>query len=167
VTVPAAFDPLRLLEALVAHDVEFIVIGQIAAVLQGHPETTVDLDILPRHALVNAERLAGALRSLRATHVTSAEDAEPIAADDQDFIGWREVRSFDTDAGRIDVIPVAAGIGTFDDNHADAIATDLDGFVVLTAPLDAIIASKEAAGRPKDLRRLPSLREFRDRLRQE
>ncbi|HSJ44637.1 MAG TPA: hypothetical protein VK923_08150 [Euzebyales bacterium] len=34
----ATFDPLRLLETLV-DDVEFIVIGQITAVLQGHPET--------------------------------------------------------------------------------------------------------------------------------
>lgn len=160
-----AFDPLRLLETLVDHDVEFIVIGQIAAVLQGHPETTVDLDILPKQAVVNAERLADALRDLNARHVGHASDSEPIAASEGDFIGWREVRSFDTDAGRVDVIPVAAGIGTFDDNRDDAIATDLDGFVVLTAPVDAVIASKEAAGRPKDLRRLPSLREFRDRLR--
>lgn len=165
--MPGAFDPLRMLQTLVEHDVEFIVIGQIAAVLHGHPETTVDLDILPRQALINAERLAGALRSLHATHLTSAADAEPIPADDRDFIGWREVRSFDTDAGRIDVIPVAAGVGTFDENRSDAIPTDLDGFVVLTAPLDTVIASKEAAGRPKDLRRLESLREFRDQLRRE
>jgi len=165
--VNAGFDPLRLLETLVAHNVEFIVIGQIAAVLHGHPETTVDLDILPRHVLVNAERLAEALRSLHATHAGTTTTDDPIVADDQDFIGWREVRSFDTDAGRIDVVPVAAGIGSFDDTRREAIEVDLDGFVVLAASLDAIIASKEAAGRPKDLRRLPSLREFRDRLRQE
>lgn len=165
--MPAAFDPLRLLETLVEHDVEFIVIGQIAAVLRGHPETTVDLDILPRHTFENAERLVEALRALRATHAGTDVTGDPIAADDQDFIGWREVRSFDTDAGRIDVIPVAAGIGTYDDNRASAIPTDLDGCVVLTAPLDTIITSKEASGRPKDLRRLPSLREFRDRPRGE
>lgn len=164
----AAFDPLRLLETLVDNDVEFIVIGQIAAVLQGHPETTVDLDILPRHALINAEHLADALRSLNATHVgPRTGNTDPIGVDDQDVIGWREARSFDTDAGRIDVIPVAAGIGTFEDNRDGAVEVDLDGFEVLAAPLDAIIASKEAAGRPKDLRRLPSLLEFRDRLRAE
>lgn len=161
------FDPLRLLETLVHHDVEFIVIGQIAAVLQGHPETTVDLDILPKHAIVNAERLADALRSLNARRVSHGPDTEPMGADEQDFIGWRATHSFDTDAGRIDVVPVAAGIGTFDDNVDDAIATDLDGFVVLAAPVDTVIASKAAAGRPKDLRRLPSLRAFRDQLRAE
>jgi len=161
------FDPLRMLETLVDHDVEFIVIGQIAAVLQGHPETTVDLDILPKHAIANAEHLADALRSLNARHVNHGPDTEPMAADEQDFIGWRVTRSFDTDAGRIDVVPVAAGIGTFDDNVDGAIVTDLDGFVVLTASVDAVIASKEAAGRPKDVRRLPSLRAFRDQLRAE
>ena len=161
----ATFDPLRLLETLVNHEVEFIVIGQIAAVLQGHAETTVDLDILPRQSVVNAEQLADALRSLNATHVgPGTDDSEPIGVDDQDFVGWREVRSFDTAAGRIDVIPVAAGIGTFDDNRDGAVAIDLDGFEVLAAPLDAIIASKEASGRPKDRRRLPSLQEFREHL---
>jgi predicted nucleotidyltransferase len=156
----AAFDPLRLLETLVDHEVEFIVIGQIAAVLHGHPETTVDLDILPKQAFVNAERLAGALRSLHAHHVGGNIDRVPIGVDDRDFIGWREIRSFDTDSGRIDVIPAAAGIGTFDDNRADAVEVDLDGFAVFVAPLEVVIASKEAAGRPKDLRRLPGLREF-------
>lgn len=156
----AAFDPLRLLATLVDHDVEFIVIGQVAAVLHGHPETTVDLDILPKHAVDNAERLADALRSLHAHHVGATVDGEPIGVDDHDFIGWREIRSFDTDAGRIDVIPAAAGIGTFDDNRGHAIEVDLDGFAVFVAPLEVVIASKEAAGRPKDLRRLPGLREF-------
>ncbi|HSJ44636.1 MAG TPA: hypothetical protein VK923_08145 [Euzebyales bacterium] len=36
--------------------------------------------------------------------------------------------SFDAAAGRIDVIPAAAGIGTFDDNRADAVEIDLDGY---------------------------------------
>jgi hypothetical protein len=38
---------------LVAHDVEFIVVGGVAAVLQGAPVVTFDLDILHRRTPEN------------------------------------------------------------------------------------------------------------------
>jgi len=40
---------------------------------------------------------------------------------DRDFSCWRETQSFDTVAGRIDVIPVAVGIGAFDDDRDSAV----------------------------------------------
>lgn len=159
-----AFDPLRLLAALVEHDVEFIVIGQVAAVMQGHPETTVDLDIVPQRTVDNAEHLVEALRSLDAHHGLR-DDGGPVPPDEWDFLGWQVVRNYDTSAGRIDVVPAPSGIGSYDDHRASAVTIDLGDFQVLAASLDAIIASKEAAGRPKDRRRLPSLQAFREQLR--
>lgn len=161
----AVFDPLRILATLAEHDVDFIVVGQVAAVLQGHPETTVDLDILPKQTMANAERLASALRSLDARHVRAVADRDdPIEVDEEDFFGWRDVRSYDTVAGRVDVIPATAGVGTYDDHRNGAVVVDLQDLEVLAASLDAIIAAKEAAGRPKDRRRLPSLQAFSEQL---
>lgn len=37
-----AFDPVRALHVLTAAGVRFVVIGQLAAVIHAHPETTVD-----------------------------------------------------------------------------------------------------------------------------
>jgi hypothetical protein len=51
-------DPERLLRTLVEHEVEFCVIGAVAAWLQGNPSVTLDLDVMPRRDLDNAERLA-------------------------------------------------------------------------------------------------------------
>lgn len=78
--------------------------------------------------MVNAEQLADALRSLNATHVGfGTDDSEPIGVDDQDFVGWSEVRSFDTTAGRIDVTrkpPASAHSTTTGTAQSRSISTD-------------------------------------------
>jgi hypothetical protein len=58
------FQPEKLLRALAEHEVEFCVIGAVAAWLQGNPSVTLDLDVMPRRDLENAERLAAALNAL-------------------------------------------------------------------------------------------------------
>jgi len=152
----SALDPLLILRTLAEYGVDVVVIGQAAAVLHGHPETTLDVDVLASLELSNAERLTEALRELGARHAGS--DAEP---DERDFVGLRQMLAFDTTAGRVDVLPTASGLGGYDDVAPRAVSVDLGGFTVLVATLDDVIASKQAAGRPKDLRRLDSLRALR------
>jgi hypothetical protein len=41
----ADFDPLPLLATLERHEVEFVVVGGIAAIAQGYPLPTTDLDV--------------------------------------------------------------------------------------------------------------------------
>lgn len=55
-----------LLEVLGSHNVEFIVVGGAAAVLQGVPITTFDLDIVHRRTAANVDRLLAALHLLEA-----------------------------------------------------------------------------------------------------
>lgn len=152
----SALDPLLILRTLAGHGVKAVVIGQAAAVIHGHPETTVDVDVLASLELSNAERLATALQDLGARHAGS-----DTAPDERDFLGLRQMLSFETAAGRVDVLPAASGLGTYEAVAPRAIPVDLGGFTVLVATLDDVIASKEAAGRPKDLRRLVSLRALR------
>jgi len=56
----------EILEQLNQHEVEYIVVGGVAAVIQGAPITTFDLDALIRVNEENAERLTAALSSLDA-----------------------------------------------------------------------------------------------------
>ena len=58
----------ELLAALFDHGVEFIVVGGVAAVLEGAPISTFDLDIVPRWSPENLDRLAGALEALDALY---------------------------------------------------------------------------------------------------
>ena len=54
----------RILEVLTRHQVEFVVVGGVAAVLHGAPVTTFDLDALVRVDERNADRLLAALQEM-------------------------------------------------------------------------------------------------------
>ena len=51
----------HILEVLNKHNVEYIVVGGVAAVIHGAPMTTFDLDTLVQVNGANAERLVSAL----------------------------------------------------------------------------------------------------------
>jgi hypothetical protein len=154
-------DPERLLRTLVEHRVEFCVIGAVAAWLQGSPAVTVDLDVMPRRDLDNAERLAAALNSLDA-RLLGSED--PVELEGADFLGWQTQR-FDTSAGPLDVVPKAAAIGGFEE--VATIELGLGDFSVRVITVDEVIASKEELGRPKDRSALPALYATREALRRQ
>ena len=153
-------DPERLLRTLVEHEVEFCVIGAVAAWLQGSPAVTLDLDVMPRRDLDNAERLAAALNSLGARPLGNEA---PVELEGADFLGWQTQR-FDTEAGPLDVVPNAAAIGGFEDVATIELA--LGDLSVRAITIDEVIASKEKLGRPKDSAALPALYATREALRQ-
>ena len=64
---PKAADLPALLAALCDSGVEFIIVGGVAAVLQGVPITTNDLDIVHRRTPENVARLLEVLLELDAT----------------------------------------------------------------------------------------------------
>lgn len=152
------FDPERLLRSLDDRQVDFYVIGAVAAWLQGNPAVTLDLDVMPRRDLDNAERLAAALNDLNAR----PRGGEARELEGADFLGWKS-QSFDTDAGPIDVVPHAAGIGAFEDVATIELA--LGDLSVRVITIDEVIASKEELGRPKDTAALPGLYATRDAIR--
>lgn len=154
-------DPERLLRTLVDHGVEFCVIGAVAAWLQGNPSVTLDLDVMPRRDLDNAERLAAALNVLKARPRGSNAAVELEGAD---FFGWK-AESFDTDAGPLDIVPQAAAIGGFEE--VATVELSLDEFAIRVITIDEVIASKEKLGRPKDTAALPALYATREALRRQ
>jgi hypothetical protein len=58
----------RLLEVLVRHEVEFLIAGGVAGLLEGAPILTLDLDVFQR-ADENIERLLRALEEIHARYV--------------------------------------------------------------------------------------------------
>ena len=151
-------DPERLLRSLVEHEVEFCVIGAVAAWLQGNPSVTLDLDVMPRRDLDNADRLAAALKTLGAR--PRGEDTM-LDLEGADFLGWQS-QSFDTEAGPLDVVPLASAIGGYEDVATIELA--LGDLSVRVITIDEVIASKEKLGRPKDTAALPALYATRNAL---
>jgi hypothetical protein len=152
-------DPEKLLRSLVDHEVEFCVIGAVAAWLQGNPTVTLDLDVMPRRELDNVGRLAAALNALGARSPDGDGKAELEGAD---FLGWQSQR-FDTEAGPLDVVPHATAIGGFEDVATVELALGEISVRVIT--IDEVIASREGLGRPKDTAALPALYATREALR--
>jgi hypothetical protein len=153
----ADFDPLPILRVLDRHEVRFVVVGGIAAIAQGSPLPTQDLDVTPARDPENLGRLASALEELEATLRVPHGPGVPFPID-ADFLGRATAWTLDTKLGSFDLVVVPAGTTGYDDLDADAAEAELaDGLVVRIASLRDVIRMKQASGRPKDLAALPAL----------
>jgi hypothetical protein len=156
------FDPLAGLRALVEHRVRFVLIGGYAAALRGSPMMTGDVDVCPARDRENLDRLAEALRSLRA-RLRGAPLDVPFLPDRRTLEAGDHF-TFLTDAGPMDCIGTPAGTDGFADLDPSATDEDLDGLVVRVASLDDLIRMKRAADRPQDRIAVEWLSALRDEL---
>ena len=162
-------DAEQILQALAARQVDYILIGGYAALLQGSPFPTDDIDITPNPDRANLDRLSDALRDLGATIYASEEEEEPLpfshtGASLADGSVW----SLATRHGILDLSMRPTGTDGYHDLARDAdLKTVYGGLVVKVAALADIIRSKQAANRLKDQRVLPLLREMLARRPQE
>jgi hypothetical protein len=163
-----AFDPRRVVTTLHAHEVSFVVIGGIAAVLHGSALPTEDIDITPERSSGNLERLAAALRDLDARlRVDSEPDGVAFPIDAAFLAANATVLNLVTNAGDVDLVITPAGFESgYDDLSPNSVAVDLgDGPQTRIASLHDVIDSKQAAGRTKDIAALPHLRALEAELR--
>lgn len=118
----------------------FVLVGLGAAVLQGADTVTQDLDLwfrsLADPAIALAARKAGGVFVTRSS-------PPMIAGDGLD---------------RIDLVIHCDGLKSFDAEYKKAIDIPLADFSIKILPLERVIASKRAAGRPKDKAVLEALR---------
>ena len=54
----------RVRDVLAKHEVEYLFVGKMAAILQGYPDTTQDADLFVEKTAENGERLTAALKEL-------------------------------------------------------------------------------------------------------
>jgi hypothetical protein len=159
VSDPAPLDPERIVRVLARHGVRYVLIGALAARLQGFPRLTADADITPARARDDLRRLAAALRELEARVYTEAVP-EGLAFDcSAETLGGAELWNLVTSAGRLDVAFLPAGTEGYEDLARAAIRFEVFGVELLAASLADIIRSKEAADRPQDRQDVVVLRE--------
>ena len=90
----AEFRPHEILAVLDAHDVRYVLIGGLAAVLHGAPHVTTDVDVVPEEAKRNLERLSAALEELGARiRVTGEPDGVPFDHSGESLARLRSERS--------------------------------------------------------------------------
>jgi predicted nucleotidyltransferase len=158
------FRPTALLERLVAHGVDFVVIGGIAMIGHGSARFTQDLDICYATDAGNLDALGAALLALEA-RLRGVEDDVAFVPDAR-ALRRTTVLTLDTQDGPIDLLVRPAGSPKYETLRAGAERVTLDGIAVLIASLDDLEAMKRAAGRPKDgldLEEIEAIRRLRSR----
>lgn len=150
-----------LLTRLHTSGLEFVVIGGVCVVYHGAPLATFDLDICCPFGEENVRRIEAALHGLHAVHRLTANKL-PLALTRGSF-GELKNLYLQTDLGKLDCLSTVAGVGHFDVVlQSSEIATFSYGtFRFLN--LDALIASKKAAGRERDLAALRQLLAIREK----
>jgi len=130
-----------LLEALDALGVRYLIVGMGAALIEGAPGTTQDLDLwlerIDEDQLREATRRAGGL-------YTSGFGLQPPAVGGEGL-------------DRVDLVLSASGLAPFDQEFSNAREYQLEGVRVRVLPLERVIVSKRAAQRAKDAAQLPML----------
>ena len=160
------FALVRALDALVRHNVRFIVIGGVAGRAWGSPSMTDDLDVCYDRRPDNLEKLAASLIELRAT-LRGAPPGLPFILDARTLKAGDSF-TFETDAGSLDCLGTPTPTTGYDELLRNASEVELEHLRVLVCSLDDLMRMKRAAGRPKDrveLEILAAVKEEREKLR--
>jgi hypothetical protein len=129
-----AFDPFRILAALRAHGVHYVLVGGLAAAAHGSPAGTDDVDVCLDGDDANLKRLGLALADLRA----SQRPIEP---------GQEHRVSFQTVFGGLDCLEPTPGSPGFGELASRAVEMDLgEGIRARVASIDDLAEMKRAAG---------------------
>jgi len=145
----------EILGLLAENEVEFVVVGMTAGVLQGAPVTTVDLDLVHRRTRENVARLLRVLSQLDAVY---RHDPRRLRPQESHLVGPGH-QLLTTTHGDLDCLgEIGEGVGYEELLHRSVEMKLSGGRTVRVLGLPALIEAKERAGRPKDLAVLPVLR---------
>jgi len=150
----------RLLSALGNSKVEFVIIGGVAGTLHGSARLTADLDIVYARSKENIRRLVAALAPLH-PYLRGAPPGLPFHFDAETVRAGLNFKLI-TDAGPLDVLGEIAGGFDYEVVRRRSIIVELYKNRCRVIDLDALIETKLAAGRPKDLEVIAELEIIRE-----
>ena len=132
-------DPTRIIEELNRANVEYVVIGGVAATLHGCPEQTYDLDIFYAATTDNRSRL------LEALYAVQAQWDQPLT---DGVLQLQPVFALNTKFGDLDIFTQVPGLEDYDAAAEGASVFELEGVSVKVLNLPSLIVAKEAAADP-------------------
>ena len=146
----------KILRSLKDHDVRFIVVGGLAAVFNGVPLNTLDLDIVHARDPKNVKALIRVLDSLDAIYrMQPGRRFKPGSS----HLSSPGHHNLITNCGPLDVLGAIGSGLTYHDLLPHTIEVDIGGGVqVRVLGLAKIIELKEQLGGDKDRAMLPTLR---------
>ncbi len=152
----AGADLSALLERLLSSGVEFVLVGGLAAVVQGAPITTLDVDIVHSRSAENVTKLLAFLKSVDATH--RRPDDKVLTPRETDLSGAGH-SLFATILGPLDVLATIEDGNTYEDLLDKAIEVEFRGYKLPILDLRTLVELKRRSSEPKDKQRLPIMEE--------
>ncbi len=145
----------KLFGALQDREVEFIIIGGVAARAHGSARVTQDVDICYARNSGNLERLVAALKPLR-PYLRGAPRGLPF---EWSVATLRAGLNFTltTSAGDVDLFGEVTGGGRYEDLEPHTITAEIYGKPTRILDLPWLIRTKRAVGRPRDLEAVAEL----------
>lgn len=149
-----------LLRRLADHDVQFILVGGVAATVHGSTRLTQDLDVVYARSSANLDRLAAALADL-SPYPRGAPPGLPFEWSAKTLRAGLNF-TLTTDLGDLDLLGEITGGGTWGDLVVDSVTIELFGTEVRCLSLERLIATKRATGRPRDFETIAELEAIRE-----
>lgn len=147
---PAPLDPERLVRTLAAYRVAYVLVGALAARLQGMPRMTADADITPEASPQNLTRLASALTELGARVHTDSIPEGLVFDCSAATLARGRIWNLTTEAGRLDLVFEPDGTSGYEDLEPDAVRIEVFDLTILVASIPQMIRMKRASDRPQD-----------------
>jgi hypothetical protein len=136
----------RIIDLLEQHGVEYVVVGGVAAVLQGAPVTTFDLDALFKVDAENIERLAAVLTELDARY-RERRDLRPTR---RDLAAGQHLLLL-TNCGPFDLLGIIGNGKRYEDVAGSSTQVSIGDRSIKVLSIEALIEDKKALNRDKDL----------------
>jgi hypothetical protein len=150
-----------MIQLLFGGGMESILIGGIAAAAHGSARVTQDVDVVYGRGPENLQRISQALAPLH-PYLRGAPPGLPFRLDVATLSAGLNF-TLTTDIGPLDLLGEVAGGGRYEDLVSHSIEAEVFGVRCRVLDLETLIATKKAAGRPKDFEAIAELELLRDR----
>jgi hypothetical protein len=142
-----------ILDRLVAARIRFVLVGGLAAVAQGAPIMTRDVDIVPARDNANVDALMTLLLEL---HARYRRPGPPIPAR-RELLQGTGHNLLMTDLGPLDVLGAIEAGRDYDALIPESVEVPFDGGTVRVLSLESIVRFKRQSSQAKDKAMLPLL----------
>lgn len=149
-------DLSEIIEGLIKSDIKFILVGGLAAVVQGAPVMTMDVDIVHKLSSENISKLFLFLKSIDAIY---RRPDDKIIVPKKENISGMGHNLFSTRLGPLDVLAFIEQEKTYEDLIEDSVEIEFRGYKINVLDIKKIIELKKESNNPKDRQRLPVLEE--------
>ena len=155
-------DFLNLLERLVHHGVDFVIVGGFAGVAHGCTYVTQDIDICLDFSTTTLLALQEALSDLDPVHRMTPH-RKKLKLTEEACAQFKNLY-LDTKEGQLDCLSFIDGLGDFSQAKQESELIEVEDTKMRVLSLDALVRTKRKMNRPRDreaISQLEAIRELR------